>query len=346
MKSKYLRKYPPVIGIVLLLIILLIWWQSFKFLTPKDPRASSIILDIPCGSSFKSVTKLLAGQGLLKDPMGFYWIGRLRGWDKKIKCGEYELTAAKSGASIIQKLISGDVVTHLITIPEGFNARDIAARLEEEDITEPEAFIEEAGKRFRLFVPFEVPVEKNENNPEGFLFPDTYRFVKNMAPGNVANTMLGRFAVEWSEDFNTKAKELGLTPYEVVILASLIEKETSVSGERRLISSVYHNRLKRGMRLQCDPTVIYGIMQEREFDGNLTKADLLTPSQYNTYLNSGLPPTPIANPGKASIDAALNPAKTKYLYFVSKNDGTHQFSETLVQHNQAVRKYQQVSPGN
>ncbi|MDP2973069.1 MAG: endolytic transglycosylase MltG, partial [Deltaproteobacteria bacterium] len=174
---------------------------------------------------------------------------------------------------------------------------------------------------------------------EGYLFPDTYHFIKEMEPEEVIRMMVHQFRKIFGPDLIEKASQMGITPREAVTLASIIEKEASLSEEKPLVSAVFHNRLKRRIPLQSDPTVIYGISN---FDGNLTKEHLLTPTPYNTYLILGLPPTPICNPGKESIIAALHPASAPYLYFVSKNDGSHHFSESFEEHQRAVGKYQKT----
>jgi UPF0755 protein len=172
---------------------------------------------------------------------------------------------------------------------------------------------------------------------EGYLFPDTYYFPRNTPIDRIIQTMLDRFNTVFTPAWADRARGIGLSRHQVVTLASIIEKETGAAGERPLIASVFHNRLARGMRLQSDPTVIYGI---EDFDGNLTRAHLETPTPYNTYQVAGLPPGPIASPGRAALEAALFPEETDYLYFVARGDGTHQFSTRLDEHNEAVRRYQ------
>ena len=172
---------------------------------------------------------------------------------------------------------------------------------------------------------------------EGYLFPETYFFQKQASAEKIIRAMIGRFKSVFTKEWKNRAQELGFSVHEIVTLASIIEKETGVAKERSIISSVFHNRLEKGIRLASDPTVIYGI---ENFDGNLTRQDLRTRTPYNTYTNYGLPPGPIANPGKAALEAALYPADTPYLYFVAKPDNTHHFSTTLAEHNRAVRKYQ------
>jgi UPF0755 protein len=288
---------------------------------------------IPKGSTFREVVQALDEKGLLRSPTAFYLMARVSGVAGSVQAGEYELNTAMTPAVILHKLVSGDVVKYRITIPEGYTVRQIASRLAELGIiTEQEEFL-----RAAFSSDFDAMLGIDGESVEGYLFPDTYLFSKAVAPQEVIRTMVGKFKRVYTPEFSQRAAELGLTDREVVTLASIIEKETGLSEERTLVSAVFHNRLKRGMPLASDPTVIYGI---KDFDGNLRKRNLETKTPYNTYIIQGLPPGPIANPGRASIEAALYPAQVNYLYFVSRNDGSHHFSATLREHNAAVRRYQ------
>jgi UPF0755 protein len=288
---------------------------------------------IPKGSTFQEVVQALDEEGLLRSPTAFYLMARVLGVAGSVQAGEYELSTAMTPSVILHKLVSGDVVKYRVTIPEGYTVRQIAVRLADLGIiTEQEEFLQAAFSS-----DFDSMLGINGESVEGYLFPDTYLFSKEVAPAEVIRTMMGKFKRVYTPDFSQRAAELGMTDREVVTLASIIEKETGLPEERTLISAVFHNRLKRGIPLASDPTVIYGI---EDFDGNLRKRDLEKRTPYNTYLFRGLPPGPIANPGKASIEAALYPAPANYLYFVSRNDGSHHFSATLREHNEAVRRYQ------
>jgi UPF0755 protein len=221
---------------------------------------------------------------------------------------------------------------HQVTIPEGLAGQQIAELLADRGLVDRDRFVSllrdrETLGRFGL----------EGESLEGYLFPDTYRVVKGLNEEAIAQRMVRRFQEMFGPEEQARARELQMTVPEVVTLASLIEREAHVPEERPLISSVFHNRLRRGMPLQSDPTVMYALSR---FSGRLTKANLQAPSPYNTYLRQGLPPGPIANPGRASIMAALYPASSRYLYFVSKNDGTHAFSTTLREHDARVRRYQ------
>jgi len=235
-------------------------------------------------------------------------------------------------ADILSKLLTGRVLLHTVTIPEGYTVNQIADALEERQITSRAELLRLASDKA-----FIKTLGIGAEAVEGYLFPDTYRFAKGTPAKDVIRTMVEQLDHIMTEEWQAKAKDMNLTVHQVLTLASVIEKETGSRDERPHISSVFHNRLKKRIPLQSDPTVIYGLPN---FDGNLRKRDLSHASPYNTYRWAGLPPGPIANPGAESIRAALYPATSKYLYFVSRNDGTHHFSATLMEHNRAVEKYQ------
>lgn len=326
-----LKKLGSLVALAFILFLLLDFLVSFVIPPAFQGEEKSVL--IPEGSTFREVVHALDEEGLLRSPTGFYLMARVLGVAGSMQAGEYELNTAMTPAVILQKLVSGDVVKYRVTIPEGYNVRQIAVRLEELGIIqEQEEFLQAAFSS-----DFNSMLGIAGESVEGYLFPDTYLFPKGLTPDEVIKTMGGKFKRVYTPDFSLRAAELGMTDREIVTLASIIEKETGLPEERRLISAVFHNRLKRGIALASDPTVIYGI---KDFDGNLRKRDLEQRTPYNTYLIQGLPPGPIANPGKASIEAALYPATVKYLYFVSRNDGSHHFSATLREHNAAVRRYQ------
>lgn len=250
----------------------------------------------------------------------------------RIRAGEYLFPPRIRPNAVLGLLIKGDFATRRMTIPEGWTAREIAAYLGGLQLVDPDRFLERCAdqeliRSLRLSVP----------KLEGYLYPDTYEIYRPRDEEEVIRRLVGRFKEVYSRDFEGRAREVGFSDEEVVTLASMVERETARPDERPLIASVFLNRLKKGMPLASDPTVIYGIA---DFSGNLTREDLNRPNPYNTYLNTGLPPTPIANPGSDSIRAVLYPATTDYLYFVSRNDGSHQFSATEGEHNAAVRRYQ------
>jgi UPF0755 protein len=299
---------------------------------PAGLEPNNLVIDIPAGQPFKSAARALFERNLIKSPFKFNLVARLKGYDKRLKAGEYALSATMTPIQIMEKLVKGEVLLHKLTVPEGFNIYQIADLVAQAGFAENSAFIE-AATNADLARENRIPAESFE----GYLFPETYYFPKKAGVETILSTMVKRFWIVFTAAWKERANQLGFSIHQIVILASIIEKETGAPFERPLISSVFHNRLKRKMRLESDPTVIYGL---KNFDGNLKREHLETPTPYNTYKIMGLPAGPIANPGKKSLEAALYPADTKFIYFVSKKDKTHQFSTNLKDHNQAVQKYQ------
>lgn len=306
-------------------------WAEGPVVPSKD-LAPYKIVSIPDGSTFQQVATLLERERLIKSRTAFILLGRTQSADRKIRAGEYELNAGMIPAEILSKLINGQVVLHPITIPEGLSMVQIADLMAQHEVVDRAEFL-----RLARDPSFIASLGLKVATLEGYLYPDTYKFPRSMKPRDVVATMVDHFRQVFSPELRARALELNMTEHEVVTLASVIEKETASEGERTDISAVFHNRLKKHIPLQSDPTVIYGLTN---FDGNIRKKDLSTPSPYNTYRVTGLPPGPIANPGLPAIRATLYPSNSQALYFVSRNDGTHQFSATLAQHNEAVEKYQ------
>ena len=299
---------------------------------PTNPGAKLVTFEVGQGEGFGTVTQNLHARGLFDHPDKFKLLARFKGYDKKIRAGEYELSAAMAPREILEKLVSGKVRLYRLTIPEGYTLRQIAAAVEKAGLC-PEPEFSRAA-----IAPAEMAAAGvAAHSLEGYLYPDTYLFPRGVTGLEIVRAMTTRFKRVFKPEWETRAAELKMSVHEIVTLASIIEKETGAAFERPLISSVFHNRLKKKMRLETDPTVIYGIPN---FNGNLTRKDLTTPTAYNTYVIKGLPPGPIASPGAKALEAALYPAETKYLFFVSKKDTTHQFSTNIKDHNKAVRKYQ------
>lgn len=304
-------------------------------LIPAGHPTERKIIDIAPGMSLHEVVDVLSSEGLLEHPVLFEILARVTGHDRKIIPGEYELHAGMSPLDILSRLVQGRVLLHSVTIPEGYTMAQIAVALEQQGLVDPVEFLHACrDSAFLRTLAIEAP------SLEGYLFPDTYFFTKSMSPHEMIRMFVQRFHEVFTPELQSRAREIGMSVQEVLTLASVIEKETSLDRERALISGVFHNRLRRKMPLQSDPTVIYAL---KDFDGNLRKRDLILESPYNTYRIVGLPPGPIANPGKASILAALYPARTDYIYFVSRNDGSHQFSVTLDEHNAAVQRFQRAA---
>ncbi len=299
---------------------------------PVSREAAEKTVMISTGQSFGTVIEILSGEGLVKNPLKFKLLARIKGYDKRIRAGEYRLSTEMSPIQMLEKMVRGDVVLHRLTIPEGYDLARIASAVELCGWGDKSAFL--AAARDEAFV---KKLGFDAKTFEGYLFPETYYFPKDADIRTIITTMAERFKSIFKPEWEKRAKDKGFTVHQIVTLASIIEKETGVDAERPIISSVFHNRLKKGMRLESDPSVIYGI---EDFDGNITRKHLNAHTPYNTYKIKGLPPGPIANPGIKSIEAALFPANTNFLYFVSKKDSTHQFSTNIRDHNRAVRKYQ------
>ena len=305
-------------------------------LQPVGHSSRVVVVDIAEGASLSEVGERFHRQKLIKSDWAFVWMGRLAGSDRKIIPGEYEFHGGMDPSAILEKIVKGEVIQYAVTIPEGFSITQIADLLHEQRLAGREEFLQCA--RDPVFIQtLSLSVDNRIDNLEGYLFPDTYQFARHVAPERLIATMVSRFKQSVTEEDRRRAADLGFSMHQAVTLASVVEKETARPDERTLISGVFHNRLRKKIPLQSDPTVIYAL---NEFDGNLRKKDLSLDSPYNTYRIVGLPPGPIANPGSAAIHAALYPEPTEYLYFVSRNDGSHQFSATLAEHNRAVRKYQ------
>ncbi len=306
-------------------------WADGPVAAPDQHPPSQIVV-ISEGSSFQHVASLLERLQLIKSKSRFLMLGRNDGADRRIISGEYELNPGMTPQEMLAKLTAGQVVLHAITIPEGYSIAQIGELLDIDDIVDAKDFV-----RLARDPAFVRSLHIDAPTLEGYLFPDTYRVARGTKAKDLIHTMVSRLWQVFTPELKALAQARQMTPHEVLTMASVIEKETGAGEERRLISAVFHNRLKKKIPLQSDPTVIYGLEQ---FDGNIHKKDLSSPSPYNTYRVRGLPPGPIASPGAQSIEAALHPADASYLYFVSRNDGTHQFSSTLVQHNEAVERYQ------
>lgn len=295
-----------------------------------------LVLVIRQGESLKHVVRRLSKDGLLNYPGLVTFLGVVRGDSSRIKAGEYLLEGSISSHKFLDSIVTGRVRLVSLTIPEGFSLQEIARRLEKKSLGNAAEFLR-LCKDKKFIATLNLDIDTLPNSLEGFIYPDTYSFHRGIGEANLIRTMVRQFRKKAVGTLKSGGKSGPLSPYEILVLASIIEKETGAGYERPLISAVFHNRLKIKMPLASDPTVIYGIS---DFDGNLKRIHLRTKTPYNTYRFRGLPPTPIANPGMESIKAAVSPAKVKYLYFVSKGDGTHFFSKDFKTHNRAVYKYQ------
>ena len=314
-------------------------YLSFQWmLGPLAPAADGsrpaqvTIVDIPDGMPLRQLAARLERERLIRSQTAFMLLGKLLGADRHIKAGEYAVHAGMRPRAMLADFMGGHVLLHPVTIPEGYTVVELAQVFAQQGVADPEALISLA--RDREFI---RSLDIDAASLEGYLFPNTYKFARRTKAREVLKEMVQGLRNVLTPDLQQRAQDIHMTLHQVLTLASVIEKETGAEQEREMISSVFHNRLRRGIPLQSDPTVIYGLDY---FDGNIRKKDLDSKSPYNTYRYRGLPPGPIANPGLGSIRAALYPAPTRHLYFVSRNDGTHEFSSTLAEHNRAVDKYQ------
>ncbi len=307
-------------------------WMIYFANTGAQLKTETKSFDIEAGSRFRAVTQQLVQQNIIQDPVSFEVLARGLGIASDVKAGIYEVKNGITPLELLQMMTSGSATQASITFIEGWTFAQMREELNASEKVKHMAMSETDQQILK-------EIGAAETMPEGLFFPDTYFFSPNTSDRDILkraySTMQGKLKTAWL----SKAQGLPYkTPYEALIMASLVEKETGRAAERPQIAGVFINRLKIGMRLQTDPTVIYGMGEH--FDGNIHKKDLLRDTAYNTYTRDGLPPTPIAMPGWGAINAALHPSKTKALYFVGKGDGTHYFSASLTEHNNAVIKYQ------
>ncbi len=317
-------------GLLLAAALVVVAYVSGFLLTPRQGHSEVVEVEVRRGDTFTAVARDLHRQGLVSRPRMFALWARLRGLDTRVHRGIYRFEGAVSPAAVLDGLVRGRTVFHKVTVPEGFTVRQVGRLLARRGLVTPERFAAAVSEPALL-------ASLRTGSLEGYLFPSTYHFRVLATEEEMVKTMFTEFEDTFTPEMEARARELGMTRHEAVTLASIIEKEGGPVDEFPLVSAVFHNRLKRGMRLQSDPTVIYGL---EDFDGNLTRRHLRRPDPYNTYRIRGLPPGPIANPGRAAMTAALFPADVGYLYFVSRNDGSHHFSHSLREHNRAVAKYQ------
>jgi UPF0755 protein len=279
-------------------------------------------VDIPPGLGTRAIGARLVAAGIVRDSLTFRAALWRSGRNTRLKAGEYRFAEPISPLAVIDRLNRGDVFVVRITFPEGLNVFEMAKLFESKGFGSAESFVE-AGRRF-----------------EGFLLPETYALPRHTDAPKLVHLMNQAFERALTPEIRAAAAARDLNIQQMATLASIVEKETGNPAERPLVASVYENRLRIGMPLQCDPTVIYALELAGRYDGNIRRDDLSLDSPYNTYRYAGLPPGPIASPGVASVDAVVHPAESDYLYFVSKNDGSHVFSKTLAEHNQNVQRYQ------
>ena len=301
----------------------------------KGFAESEQFVDIPPGASTAEIRRRLVDAGVVSDEFVFraalMWTGRSRA----LQAGEYRFDRPMGAVDVIEKIARGDVYAHPITFPEGLTIREMAAIYESRGFGTAREFADAARNATLI-----ADLDPAAADLEGYLFPETYALSRGTPATTLIRIMVDRFRATYADLQSKRSGEPGLSLRQVVTLASLVEKETAKAEERPLVAAVYHNRLKRRMAMQADPTVVYALVKAGTYDGNIRKRDLSVDSPYNTYKYPGLPPGPIASPGRAAIEAALAPADVSHLYFVSRNDGSHVFADTLAKHNANVYEYQ------
>ncbi len=326
-----LRVFGVVAAIALLLLGYAAWrvdgWMKLAVAPPRP-----VVVVVPSGASFRETAERLRRAGVVERPLWLRLWARATGADRLVRSGEFLFSEPLTPDEVLAKLRGSESFARRVTIPEGLTARQIRGALERAGLGGRDVY-ECVMKDPELLAEFGLPA----TGMEGYLFPDTYEFAPATPPREVVERMLRRFS-EVSAQLAEQRRDSGLSEEEMVVLASVVEKETGRDGERAMVAGVFHNRMRLGMKLQSDPTIIYG--RDGDWSKPIRRSDLANTQPYNTYVHTGLPPGPIANPGRAALEAAVAPAATKALYFVSRNDGTHVFSKSLRDHNRAVRKYQ------
>ena len=320
--------------LIVVLMLLGVFYLTVSHYIHKVPSVSEdIVVEIPKGAGLKDISSKLRESGVIKSDKLFILYVMSEGSQNKLKAGEYKFEKGSTLSDVAGKIVRGDVLLYRVTIPEGLTVKEIARLLGKKGVVDEQEFVLKTENKELLT----ELLGHGATSFEGHLFPETYSYSRAPSSQELIRLMVSRFKAVY-EPLKDLREKINLTDNEILTLASIIEKETGAAFERPMISAVFHNRLRIGMKLDSDPTVIYG-MGER-YDGNLRRRDLREATEYNTYVIKGLPTGPIANPGKDSIMAALNPADVKYLYFVSRGDGTHHFSSSYREHQRAVNKYQ------
>lgn len=334
----HLRARRFIVSLVIIAVLGLLWcyydWRRF-LATPLIPPQESFYYIFKPGMTGSDLAQDLQQRGFLTKPHYLIWLAKFMGVSTKLQAGEYYFPVAISPKALLTKIAQGDVVMHLLVLVEGWNFNQFMAAIH----ADPNIVQTLKGLTAEEIM---EQVVGNDHHPEGWFFPDSYKFVAGMTDLAVLQRAYHTMQKTLQAIWKSRASNLPYsTPYEALIIASIIEKETALSVERPLVASVIINRLRTGMLLQVDPTVIYGLGDT--FTGPLKRSHLAIDNPYNTYTRYGLPPTPIAMPSEASLIAAVNPARTDYFYFVARGDGSHKFSTTLTEQNEAIKKYRDAS---
>ncbi len=315
-------------GVAFVVMAIMFVWFAYR---PVGKPDVTVTVEIPKGTGFIRIVEILDEKGLVGNKPFFYLLSLVKGSARIIRAGEYEFTGSMSPVDIIDKLVKGNIKFYMVTVREDTTLREIADELAGLRLVKKEEFIKAAHDKALL-----MALHIDGDSAEGYLYPETYRLDRTMGEREIIRLMVEQFWRKFTPELQKRAIEMDMTIGEVVTLASLIGKETGLKEEKPFISAVFHNRLRRGMKLQCDPTAVYNVPFLK---GPIKRSHLKLSHPYNTYVVAGLPPGPIANPDIDSIKAALYPAKVDYLYFVSNNDGSHVFSSNFAEHSQAVLRY-------
>jgi UPF0755 protein len=301
----------------------------------KGYEGAEQFVEIPQGAGPAGIARRLTQAGVVRNTTTFRVAVWMTGEGRRLQAGEYRFDHAVSARQVVDKLARGEVYLRPITFPEGWTMRQMADLYAQKGFGTADAFLKAARKTSLI-----SSIDPAAADLEGYLFPDTYALPRSATADQLVSRMVAAFEKALTPDIRQQAASRGLGVRQLVTLASIVEKETGNATERPLVAAVYSNRLEIGMGLQCDPTVIYALERAGRYTGNLTRENLTFDSPYNTYRYAGLPPGPIANPGRSSLAAAADPAHVPYLYFVSRNDGTHAFATTLEEHNRNVEEFQ------
>jgi len=329
-------------GLLLIVVVALAgggWLYMNLERSYKGYEGAEQFVEIPPGTGSASMGRRLAEAGVVRSRDVFRIAVWLRGSGRRLQAGEYRFDRPMTAAEVVDKIARGDVYVRALTFREGLTVREMAALFESAGFGTAAEFM--AASRNAALI---RGLDPEARDLEGYLFPDTYTLPRTTTAAQLVERMVARFQKTMTPELQAQAAARDLSVRELVTLASLVEKETGKPEERTIVAGVYTNRLRIGMGLQCDPTVIYALMLAGRYDGNIRKGDLQIDSPYNTYRYAGLPPGPIAAPGEASLQAAANPADVPYLYFVSRNDGSHVFATTLDEHNRNVNEFQRRRP--
>jgi UPF0755 protein len=325
--------------IVLLLLVIILSAATLVYRRTMEPfkgyQSAEQFVDIMQGNSTRTIGRQLIDAGVVRNDLTFRAALWRTGLARELKAGEYRFDSPMTPVAVIEKIARGEVYVRRLTFPEGLTIPEMARIFEAQGFGPAQTFVD-AAKDISLI----ADLDREAGDLEGYLFPETYMLPRRASAERLVALMVERFTEVFTPELRQAAAARDLTVRQAVTLASIVEKETGQASERPIVAAVYRNRLRIGMGLQCDPTVIYALQRAGRYKGNLTRDDLSFDSPYNTYRYAGLPPGPIAAPGRASLEAAVRPADVGYLYFVSRNDGSHVFARTLAEHNANVREFQ------